>query len=229
MFLFGFVNFASTISIETCCLCNCCLTSFPNISYFFYSMVEIQNIRLNVPTFQWLSQISVSWLPLNLFSHCNLQPPNQQLMSASLHILRLFVWTLGILISKEWTWQSINLIKHHKRKLRVIFNSNNSAPFLRYRYSKAWTLLAIKTKLLLSEKENQSPMIICRVCATRFFQFPEIFTTNKKLWSTQRSVRLNQNMTLHLEKNRSLPSNPLLTIRIPLTYAYKHFLRSSFF
>jgi hypothetical protein len=29
--------------------------------------------------------------------------------------------------------------------------------------------------------------------------------------STQRLVRLNQNMTLHLKKNNSLPSNPLLT------------------
>jgi hypothetical protein len=34
---------------------------------------------------------------------------------------------------------------------------------------------------------------------------------------------------LHLKKNSPLPSNPLLKIRIPLTYVYKHFLSSSFF
>jgi hypothetical protein len=30
----------------------------------------------------------------------------------------------------------------------------------------------IKTRQLLSERESQSAMIICRVCARRFFQFP---------------------------------------------------------
>ena len=49
-------------------------------------------------------------------------------------------------------------------------------------------------------------MIICWVCARRFFQFPVMFTNNKKWRSTQRLVRLNQNMTLHLKKHSSLPS-----------------------
>ena len=45
---------------------------------------------------------------------------------------------------------------------------------------RAWTLLVIKTRQLLSERESQSAMIICRVCARRFFQFPVMFTNNKK-------------------------------------------------
>ena len=48
-------------------------------------------------------------------------------------------------------------------------NSNNSAPSIRYRYSRAWTLLVVKTRQLLSERENQSVMIICRVSTRRFF------------------------------------------------------------
>jgi hypothetical protein len=48
---------------------------------------------------------------------------------------------------------------------------------------------------LLCERESQSAMIICRVCARRFFQFPVMFTNNKKWRSTQRLVSLNQNMT----------------------------------
>ena len=62
----------------------------------------------------------------------------------------------------------------------LTYNSNNSAPSIRYRYSRAWTLLVIKTRQLLSERESQSAMIICRVCARRFFQFPVMFTNNKK-------------------------------------------------
>ena len=38
----------------------------------------------------------------------------------------------------------------------------------------------IKTRQQLSERESQSAMIICRVCARRFFQFPIMFTNNKK-------------------------------------------------
>ncbi len=49
---------------------------------------------------------------------------------------------------------------------------------------RAWTLLVIKTRQLLSERESQSAMIICRVCARRFFQFPVMFTNNKKWRST---------------------------------------------
>ena len=45
---------------------------------------------------------------------------------------------------------------------------------------RAWTLLVIKTRQLLSERESQSAMIICRVCARRFFQFPVMFTNNRK-------------------------------------------------
>ena len=63
-------------------------------------------------------------------------------------------------------------------------NSNNSAPSIRYCYSRGWTLLVIKTHQLLSERESQSAMIICRVCARRFFQFPVMFTINKKWRST---------------------------------------------
>ena len=63
-------------------------------------------------------------------------------------------------------------------------NLNNSAPSIRYRYSRAWTPLVIKTRQLLSERESQSAMIICRVCARRFFQFPVMFTNNKKWRST---------------------------------------------
>jgi hypothetical protein len=42
----------------------------------------------------------------------------------------------------------------------------------------------IKMRQLLSERESQSAMIICRVCARRFFQFPVMFTNNKKWRST---------------------------------------------
>ena len=49
---------------------------------------------------------------------------------------------------------------------------------------RAWTLLVIKTRQLLSERESQSAMIICRVCARLFFQFPVMFTNNKKWRST---------------------------------------------
>ena len=49
---------------------------------------------------------------------------------------------------------------------------------------RAWTLLVIKTCQLLSERESQSVMIICRVCPRRFFQFPVMFTNNKKWRST---------------------------------------------
>ena len=63
-------------------------------------------------------------------------------------------------------------------------NLNNSAPSIRYRYSRAWTLLVIKMRQLLSERKSQSTMIICRVCARRFFQFPVMFTNNKKWRST---------------------------------------------
>jgi hypothetical protein len=41
-------------------------------------------------------------------------------------------------------------------------------PSICYRYSRAWTLLVIKTSQLLSERESQSAMIICRVCARQF-------------------------------------------------------------
>jgi hypothetical protein len=49
---------------------------------------------------------------------------------------------------------------------------------------RAWTLLVIKTRQLLSERESHSAMIICRVWAKRFFQFPVMFTNNKKWRST---------------------------------------------
>jgi hypothetical protein len=49
---------------------------------------------------------------------------------------------------------------------------------------RAWTLLVIKTRQLLSERENQSAMIICRVWARRFFQFQVMFTNTKKWRST---------------------------------------------
>ena len=49
---------------------------------------------------------------------------------------------------------------------------------------RAWTLLVIKTRQLVSERESQSAMIICRVYARRFFQFPVMFTNNKKWRST---------------------------------------------
>ena len=49
---------------------------------------------------------------------------------------------------------------------------------------RAWTLLVIKTHQLLSERESQSAMIICRVWARWFFQFPVMFTNNKKWRST---------------------------------------------
>jgi hypothetical protein len=52
------------------------------------------------------------------------------------------------------------------------------------RWMRAWTLLVIKMCQLLSERESQSAMIICRVCARRFFQFPVMFTNNKKWRST---------------------------------------------
>ena len=35
----------------------------------------------------------------------------------------------------------------------IQYNSNNSAPSIRYRYSRVWTLLVIKTRQLLSERE----------------------------------------------------------------------------
>jgi hypothetical protein len=38
----------------------------------------------------------------------------------------------------------------------------------------------IKTRQQLSERESQSAMIICQVCARRFFQIPIMFTNNKK-------------------------------------------------
>jgi hypothetical protein len=37
---------------------------------------------------------------------------------------------------------------------------------------------------IAAERESQSAMIICRVCARRFFQFPLMFTNNKKWRST---------------------------------------------
>ena len=40
---------------------------------------------------------------------------------------------------------------------------------------------------LLSERESQSAMIICQVCARQFFQFPVMFTNNKKWRSTKLS------------------------------------------
>ena len=49
---------------------------------------------------------------------------------------------------------------------------------------RAWTLLVIKTRQLLSERESQSAMIICRVWARRIFKFPVLFTNNKKWRST---------------------------------------------
>ena len=49
---------------------------------------------------------------------------------------------------------------------------------------RAWSLLVMKTRQLLSERESQSAMIICRVWARRFFQFPVMFTNNKKWRST---------------------------------------------
>ena len=47
-----------------------------------------------------------------------------------------------------------------------------------------WTPLVIKTRQLLSERESQSAMIICRICARMFFQFPVMFTNNMKWRST---------------------------------------------
>ena len=49
---------------------------------------------------------------------------------------------------------------------------------------RAWTLLVIKTRQLLSERESQSAMIICRVWARWIFQFPVMFTNKKKRRST---------------------------------------------
>jgi hypothetical protein len=73
---------------------------------------------------------------------------------------------------------------HIGNQYMVKSNSNNSAPSIPYRYLRAWTLLVIKTRQLLSERESQSAMIICRVCARRFFQFPVMFTNNMKWRST---------------------------------------------
>ena len=56
---------------------------------------------------------------------------------------------------------------------------------------RAWTLLVIKTRKLLSERESQSAMIICQVCARRFCQFSVMFTNNKKWRSTSRLTMLN--------------------------------------
>ena len=53
------------------------------------------------------------------------------------------------------------------------------------------TLLVIKTRQLLSERESQSAMMICRVCARRFFQFPVMFINNKKWRSTSWLTMLN--------------------------------------
>jgi hypothetical protein len=124
---------------------------------------------------------------------------------------------LWVPLMESWSW------------LMVYCVIRNFQQYFSYITTLAWTLLVIKTRQLPSESESQSAMIICRVCARRFFQFQVMFTNNKKWRSTQRLVRLNKNMTLHLKKNSSLPSNPLLTIRIPLTYVYKNFLSSSFF
>jgi hypothetical protein len=60
----------------------------------------------------------------------------------------------------------------------------NCALYRHYRWTRAWTLLVIKTRQLLSERESQSAMIICRVWARRFFQFPVMFTNIKKWRST---------------------------------------------
>ena len=49
---------------------------------------------------------------------------------------------------------------------------------------RTWNLLVIKTRQLLSERESQSAMIICRVCTRRFFQSSVMFTNNKKWRST---------------------------------------------
>ena len=56
---------------------------------------------------------------------------------------------------------------------------------------RAWTLLVIKMRKLLSERESQSAMIICQVCARRFCQFSVMFTNNKKWRSTSRLTMLN--------------------------------------
>ena len=78
---------------------------------------------------------------------------------------------------------------------------------------RAWTLLVIKTRQLLSERESQSAMIICRVCARLFFQFPVMFTNNKKwrsfptflLFSPFRLVRSNTWVQWkHLTPERSI-------------------------
>ena len=64
-------------------------------------------------------------------------------------------------------------------------------PSIHNRYLRAWTLLVIKMCQLLSERESQSTMIICWVCTRRFFQFPVMFTNNKKWRSTSWLTMLN--------------------------------------
>jgi hypothetical protein len=56
---------------------------------------------------------------------------------------------------------------------------------------RTWTLFVIKTRQLLSERESQSALIICRVCTRRFFQFPVMITNNKKWRSTSWLLMLN--------------------------------------
>ena len=72
----------------------------------------------------------------------------------------------------------------------IQYNSNNSAPSIRYRYSRVWTLLVIKTRQLLSEREPISDDYLPSM-RKGFFQFPVMFTNNKKWRSISWFTMLN--------------------------------------
>jgi hypothetical protein len=101
-----------------------------------------------------------------------------------------------------WTTFSI---KHVNRKLQISC-------------MRAWTLLVIKTRQLLSERESQSAMIICRVCARRFFQFPVMFTNNKKWRSTSWLTMLNSLFSFPT----FLPFSPFRLVRSNTWIQWKH-------
>jgi hypothetical protein len=75
-------------------------------------------------------------------------------------------------------------VRKLNNELDIVNQLVDCALYRHYRWMRAWTLLVIKTRQLLSERESQSAMIICRVCARWFLQFPVMFTNNKKWRST---------------------------------------------
>ena len=93
------------------------------------------------------------------------------------------------------------------------------------------SFFVIKTRQLLSKRESQSAMIIYRMCARRFFQFPVTVYKQQemKIDTALSEIESKYDFTFKEKQLTAIKSIIANKKKIPLTYVCKHFLSSSFF